>query len=74
MNSQRQRRTDRMLRHVCRICAMVELYCSCLRLPAPSANAEKLICCHKHVAEELSAYRTLWPTGHQRQLKPIQLP
>ena len=74
MNSQRQRRTALMLRHVCRSCAMVELYCSCLRLPSPSANAQKLYRCHKHVSEEPSAHLNLWPTGHQRQLKPFQLP
>jgi hypothetical protein len=74
MNSQRQRRTALMLRHVCPSCAMLELYCSGLRLPSLEANAQKLFRCYKHVAEELSEHPYRWHTGHQRQLKPFQLP
>lgn len=74
MNSQLQCRTAHMLRHVCPSCAMLELYYSGLSLPSLSANAQKRFRCYKHIAEELSEHPYRWPAGHQRQLKPFQLP
>ena len=74
MNTQLQPRTDPMLSHAYPVCALSDLYCPWLRLPAHSANMPKFIRCHELVAQVLAAHPNLRPPAHQKQLKHIQLP
>lgn len=74
MNLQLQPRTDPVPRHAYPACARSDLYGSCLRLPAPFDILPKLLRCHQHVTQVLSAHTQLWPATHHKHLKPIQRP
>ena len=74
MNLQPQPRTDLMLSRGYSVCAFSGLNCVRLRLTAPSGNVSKLMHRHQDVTHEHSLHQNLSPTGHHKQLKPIQLP
>jgi hypothetical protein len=74
MNLQPQPRTNLMLTRPYPDCVLSGSYRPYLRLTAPSGNVSKLMHRHQDVTHEHSPHQNLSPTGHHKQLKPIQLP